>query len=917
MTFRALAATILCMALAAIYTNHSAVVVREAWTIPESAIPIPAILAVVGLTLFTGLMAALFKFRLLSKAEIVCVTFATMMAVPLMSQGFWHRFFGMIAATPMNQNFDYIDAFDDSLWPHDRNLVAAPDGAATMQNAECRMQNGKVAETVPNTFLSRAPAVFGLIGDRSHQDGICVIGGDDGPTAIWLSSRFRRNRHAVATPPAATTATLHGSAAWAYGEIEKGEHGPYLAITNASASDISYVEYAFAVNSGRDAVEPDFREPFLISILARGEGVDVETAVYAETVADGSATPNTLFKASPSTQKTWLHKTGFVRIGKYGVFPARNCESNLVLRIGLKGRGAVEIADPRFFSVAPLMGVFQGRKIVDEAEWEKMTPAQRPPFAVVRPARRWSLRSLAFHLGGLVPFRHWAKPLAIWGAYVLLLLGAVFSLNVIMRRKWAESERYPMPNTRIPLALVGAGAEDADSTSPFAAIWRNKWAWAGFAIALCYGLLKGLHFYNPRIPDMTIRFVVGDYISNPIFGRMFHVEFVFSLFICAIAVFFELNVLMSTVVGYWVCRSIYFFGHVAGIDVNNGFPWFDDQCIGAYLGYFLIIIILSAKYLWGILKDSFRGRCGDPDDVLTPRMAVVLFILCHIGVALWSGLSGASLLSMQVLFSFLVICGFISAKYRVECGSPFGYFVPYNVMLLIGALGGVRVFGARGMLVTLLLSGFLTTTVFCLIPGIQFEMIEIGHRMKIRPRHIAYTCLIGILGGLILGGIIFLSNGYAAGANTLRGSGFYNSYGWYATRIRAPLSLATLQWLDPSAVASSPASNWSRISMLFSGVMMAVLTVLRQYFAGFWFHPIGFLLGFTYQYEGANWGTILTACAIRWAVFKIGGAKAVRSKLLPFFIGVFAGCVASVGIFTLINGHAAAQGSPNFYFGIP
>ena len=70
MTFRALAATILCMVLAAIYTNHSAVVVREAWTIPESAIPIPAILAVVGLSLFIGLMATLFKFRLLSKAEI-------------------------------------------------------------------------------------------------------------------------------------------------------------------------------------------------------------------------------------------------------------------------------------------------------------------------------------------------------------------------------------------------------------------------------------------------------------------------------------------------------------------------------------------------------------------------------------------------------------------------------------------------------------------------------------------------------------------------------------------------------------------------------------------------------------------------------------------------------------------------------
>lgn len=849
MTFRALAASILCMALAAIYTNHSAIVVREVWLISESAIPIPAILAVVGLSLFTGLMAAVFRFRLLSKAEIVCVTFATMMSVPLMTQGFWHRFFGMISATPVGQNFDYIDAYDDNLWPHGPNLIAGRDGPALRES-------GGVAPR------------------------------------------------------------LHGNAFLAFGEIEEGKTGAFIVITNAAATDVSYAEYSFDVDPSREDA-PDFREPFLASVLARGEGVDAETAVFAEAVADGSATPNTLFKASPSTQRTWLHKTGYVRIGRYGVFPARNCQSNLVLRIGLKGRGTVEIADPRFFSVAPLMTVFQGRKIVDEAEWEKMTPAQRPPFAAVRPARRWSLRSLAFHLGGLVPFRYWAGPLAIWGGYVLLLMGAIFSMNVIMRRKWAESERYPMPNTRIPLALVGAGADDAENTSPFAAIWRNRWAWAGFAFALCYGLLKGAHYYNPRFPNMEIRFVVDEYISNPIFGGMFHAAFDFSLFVCAIAVFFELNVLMSTVVGYWVCRSFYFFGHVGGIDANNGFPWFEDQSIGAYLGYFAIIVILSSKYLWGVLKDAFRGRCGDPDDVLTPRMAVVLFVLCHVGVALWSGLSGASLLSMQVLFSFLVICGFISAKYRVECGSPFGYFVPYNVMLLIGALGGARVFGARGMFVTLLLSGVLTTTVFCLIPGIQFEMIEIGHRMRIRPRHIAYTCLIGILGGLIIGGMVYLSNGYAASASTLRGYGFYDNYGWYVTRIRAPLSLATIQWLDPGASAAAPVSNWSRIAMVFSGGMMAVLTVLRQYFAGFWFHPIGFLLGFTYHHEGANWGTILTACAIRWIVLKIGGAKAVRSKLLPFFIGVFAGCVAAVGIFTLINGHAAAQGNPSFYYNIP
>lgn len=840
MTFRALAASILCMTLAAIYTNHTAVVVRESWTIPESVIPVPAVLALLGLTLFTGLLAAAFKLRILTREELVCVAFATMMAVPLMSQGFWLRFVGMVAATPMNQNFDYIDALDDRLWPHGPNLVA-----------------------------------FGAGGDVPAPSG-------------------RATR-------------LVGNASWANGEIEEGREGPSAVITNSSAGDVSFVEFRFA---GGLAAQ-DFREPFLVSVLARGEGAEAETEVFAEAQEDGLAAPRPLFRETPSMQRSWLHKTGYSRIGRFGVFPAQSCAGGLVLRIGAKGRGRIELADPRFFSVAPLLALYEGRRTVDEADWEAMPPDARPPYAAVRPARVLSGRSLAYYGGGLVPFGAWARPMAIWGAYMLLLLGALFCVNAAMRRKWADGERYPMPNTRIPLALVGAGSGDEGGDSPFAAIWRNRFAWAGLVFALCFGLLKGAHFFNPHFPDMSMRISIGDYISNPVFGGMFNVEFVFSLFICSIAVFLELNVLMSLVVGYWACRLVFFAGHMAGIDSNRGFPWFDEQAVGAYMGYFAITAVLSSKYFWGLLKDAIRGRGGE-GEVLSPRAALAGFALCAAGVAVWARFAGSSALAMGTMFAILAICGFIAAKFRVECGSPFGYFAPFNVMLLMGVMGGARVFGPQGMFVSLLLSGILTVCVFYLIPGMQFEMIETGRRMRIRPRHIAYTCLVGALGGLLIGGLVFLSNGYAAGAETLRGSGFYNSYGWYVTRIRTQLALATSQWLGQGGDASG-ATDWGRASMVASGCTMAALAVLRQYFAGFWFHPVGFMIGFTQFNYGANWGTLLVACAIRWGVLKAGGAKAVRTRMMPFFIGVFVGCVLSIGIFTLVNGHAAATGSSSFY----
>ena len=105
--------------------------------------------------------------------------------------------------------------------------------------------------------------------------------------------------------------------------------------------------------------------------------------------------------------------------------------------------------------------------------------------------------------------------------------------------------------------------------------------------------------------------------------------------------------------------------------------------------------------------------------------------------------------------------------------------------------------------------------------------------------------------------------------------------------------------------------------MMLGGGVTAVLTVLRHYVSGFWFHPVGFMLGWTNMDSGAPWGTLLTAWLIRFATLKIGGARAVRDKLLPFFIGAFAGCLLCVLLFTFLNAHAYLSGSPDFASFLP
>ena len=846
-TPRSLAAMLMCILITAMYTNYSCTYLHEHYQVVEAAIPIPAILALLFATLLVGLVALLTRRRLLTRQELVCIAFATMISAPMMAEGFWQRFFGIIASAPRAKSFDYIDVYDDGLWPHGRNLFK---------------------------------------GSFDEADG----------------------GEGVITPSCGAFTNI----SWSVVEYEEGVRGRCPSIANDSATNETWLSYAIPVTPGApDSPVPS--HPHLVSVLAYIDGGEAESEVFCRAYADDNPVPETLLIDSSAPKQTLIHRKGFVRMGAYGVIPARVCSSNLVVQLGFRGRGKVTFADPKFFSVYSLESCFRGRKMIDEADLRGLAAADRPPGAVVRPSNPWSLKGLAFYVKGHIPLEGWGRPTVIWSSFVLLLLAALFCVNVIMRRKWAESERYPMPNARIPLAIVGAGdGED----SPWASIWTNRYVWAGFIFAFAFGILKGWHFYNPRIPDLTVEIHLSEYVTNPFFGAMFHTSFIFLLTICSIAVFFELNVLLSMVLGFWICRSIYCIGHVTGIDVNSGFPWRDQSAVGSYLGYFVIVLALSAKYVWSVVKEAVRGTGKERGEALSPRAAVLVFVLAHVGVAIWARAAGVPSGPVVAFFAFLVALGFVTAKFRAECGSPYGYFTPYNCMVFVMVAGGIPVFGEKGVFMALLLSGCFTVTTFYLIPGLQFELIETGRRLKIRPRHIVVTCLIGVLGGLFIGGWSFLTHGYADGSDNIRGSWLYSSWTWFVNSYREPLARATNDWLNADAVpaASSP---WGGRAMLFCGSVMAVLTLLRQFFSGFWFHPIGFMLGWTNIDNGAPWGTLLVAWAIRLTVLKIGGARAVRNKLLPFFTGAFIGCILSVAVFTVVNTNAFLSGSPNFAMLLP
>jgi hypothetical protein len=777
----------------------------------EYGLPIPGV-AVFSLILAAVVLAvSIWRWQLLSRAELICVFYAMVIAAPLMTQGFWHRMLSITATIPRGADFKKIDFFSDRLWPHGPNLLQG---------------------TIANDLILEGKAPDGVV---SHRIKIAV---SDGLKA----------------------------------GLVPGE--PYLVSLEAHASDLGSRAFYF--------------------VRAKAPGSDIfQEILRSRELASAHA----------------LRPDGFVRVGTYGfVFTGLDAAQEVELEIGLSGTGTVQIRDPKLINVSALEFAYTGVEAVPAAEYHALPPGDRAGL-IPRPANLMSLEGLAFLLKGGIPVSDWATPLMTWGALIALLLGGALAINVIMRRQWVDGERYPLPLTRIPSALVG----EPDERGSIAAIWTTRVLWTGVVIGLGWGLLRGFHFYNPSVPDTEIKIEMGPYFGPAWGGFWQGVTFQVVAVFVAVAVFVELNVLMSLVVGFLAYRGLYWLGFVTGWSGQLGYPYPHQQQTGAFLVYGLLVLLLARKHLLQTMKEAIRPTAVPKTDreILSYRNAYLVLLVVLVGSLVWAWWVGVSGWGMVFYVGFMLLVGLVASKFRAEAGVPYGYFTPANGAMLLILLGGIPVFGADLVLLTFITSFIFSVSVFFLIPGAQLEIMELGRRYRMPRTHVLRVILLGVFGGLLVGGWVFLSHAYSFGGDSMRYGWAFDTKTWYFSDFNLEMTSAIsdkaqqASWLTPTNLA-----------YIFGGVITAILAILRQLFAGFWLHPMGFILGPSYLSQ-IIWGSLLVAWLLRFLFVRFGGGLAVRTKLQPFFIGIFLGGVASWTIWFVYGLYLSSQGVDLIYGALP
>ena len=702
----------------------------------------------------------------------------------------------------------------------------------------------------------------------------------------------------VENPHAAGT-TVQGNVLWKNLTVAPGQSHAMPVLQNGAGHTSSSVFFQVPVTN-KGAINLPLNEPYVMILRARAENLGGQSRYYVRLYYDNDTAYDVeLFSSFDQKQVTYFQPEGFNRHGLYGFILPDRIKDHVTVEVGLSGPGQLEVSDLNFFNVSSLQGAFTGRRLVTSDVYNQLSPAARTTL-VVMPKSIFSWEGLRFLIVGYVPWSEWRAPILLWGGYAVLLLAATFAFSSLLRGQWVENERFPLPLTQVPITMAGMEQQLREGISYL----RNPYLWGGFVVMFCYTGCNSLRFFFPSLPDLTINFPLKSYLPDPSWGKTWEISFGLSGLYFALALFMDLNVLFSLIVGFFLFRSQFWLGEAQGLTVDDKYPYAMQQSTGALLSYGLIIIFVARRFLGGTIRDAWRGEKSD--EVLSPRSSYLLLLAALVGIgvlASWAGLgsTGLVVLSVCVLLTLLV-----AMKMRAESGYPAASFLNLfdggvPLVFAFTALGSLSFFNSQ----TAIFWGFLTsiflTSCFLIVPGLQFELVALGHRLKVPRKDLILATLLGIMGGLVIGGGVYLSGAYAVGADNFPIVGQYMPL----TSSITFLTDATSKDVTSPGSTDSFGGSWfdhPHLAFLFGAAVTTILSFLRQLYAGFWFHPFGFILGSSGMMAGA-WGSILAAWIVRLGVLRLGGAISVRERLFPFAVGCVLAIVAVSFVVTLLHGY--------------
>jgi len=254
-------------------------------------------------------------------------------------------------------------------------------------------------------------------------------------------------------------------------------------------------------------------------------------------------------------------------------------------------------------------------------------------------------------------------------------------------------------------------------------------------------------------------------------------------------------------------------------------------------------------------------------------------------ISLWSHLAGIPILvSVSIHITIFVV---MMALMRVVSeGGVLMLHTSFRPLDVITQFAGTRAVGPKGLTVLMYQEKiFMTTFLDYLMPSV-LDGFKLSDSAKMKRRSLLSALFLTIVLSIIFACVTLVFIGYRYG-----GVNAGHFYGWSTTLEFFRLQNILNKPVDPSMTGV--------MNLSFGALGVVFLSLMRQRFWWWPFHPLGFVMGATYPMV-LLWFSVLLGWLMKWTTLRFGGIS-MYNKLRPIFLGMVLGEYLAGSIWLIVS----------------
>ena len=280
----------------------------------------------------------------------------------------------------------------------------------------------------------------------------------------------------------------------------------------------------------------------------------------------------------------------------------------------------------------------------------------------------------------------WIGPILLWSFVTFVLFFILMCFNSIQRLQWSERERLSYPIAQLPIEM----------TTP--QFFSRRLLWLGFGICAILELLNGLHFLYPSVPGVPLKipdFGAKIFTSKP-WSAIGWLPLFFYPWVIGLTFFVPLELSFSVWFFFLFTKFQLILGSIGGWKSLPGFPYYNQQGIGAWLTLGILVLWASRKHLKTVLTTALKPATptNEPFQYRTALLGILIGTAILVFIFQQAGMSVGILLAFLCLY---VLMSIAITYARAAVGVPYHEVIWTHPQLMLVSVLGVRRIGAANL----------------------------------------------------------------------------------------------------------------------------------------------------------------------------------------------------------------------------